>query len=195
MRLPASSPSVGRHESVSGTSVAPDVIVTAAHALRRSRHQADAARRVERLASLAGADGSTDLAVLRTDGTNAVPIESRDAAAVRTRHWVMAKSRATRRLRDRRSGLIARVGGAWQTWRGGGIDGCCGWTGALGADVAPDHRADGFAAAWYTGACAWFGIVVPTSTVNRVADELLARADHARLFRHRHGPVRCQPRS
>jgi S1-C subfamily serine protease len=170
---------LGRHESVSGTLWRPNAIVTAAHALRRSHDirltlpDASSAQ-----ASLAGADGSTDLAVLRIDGTNPVPIESRDAAAVKTGHWVMAVARNAEGAVTVDQGLIGRVGGAWQTWRGGRIDRLLRLDGALSASFAgaPIIAADGFAIGVGTPALArGFGIVVPTSTVNRVVDELLAK--------------------
>ncbi len=177
---------VGRHESVSGTLWRPNVIVTAAHALRRSHDITltlpDGSNVV---ASLAGADGSTDLAVLRIDGANVVPIEARDAAAVRTGHWVMAVARNAEGIVTVDQGLIGRTGDAWQTWRGGRIDRLLRLDGALGASFAgaPIIAADGAAIGVGTPALArGFGIVVPTSTVNRVADELLAKGRIARGY-------------
>jgi S1-C subfamily serine protease len=176
---------VGRHESVSGTLWRPNVIVTAAHALRRSHDiTLTLPDGSNVLASLAGADGSTaqpccgSTAQLADRRATPPPLEPG------TGSW---RSRATPRRRDRRSGLIGRTG-AWQTWRGGRIDRLLRLDGALGASFAraPIIAADGAAIGVGTPALArGFGIVVPTSTVNRVADKRSQGPDRARLFQHR----------
>jgi len=170
---------VGRCESISGVVWRDGLIVTAAHALGRVHDIAltlpDGTRAT---AQLAGADGSTDLAALRFDSLNAPPLASSDAAAVQAGHWVMAVARNARNDVTVDHGLIARAGGAWQTWRGGRIDRLLRLDGALAASFAgaPIVSADGSAIGIGTPALArGYGIAIPTSTVNRVVDELLAK--------------------
>ncbi len=169
---------VGRRESVVGTVWRDGVIVTAAHALGRAHDIAltlpDGARAT---AQLAGADGATDLAALRVDNLTALPLTSSDAAAVKAGHWVMAVARNARNDVTVDHGLIARAGDAWQTWRGGRIDRLLRLDGALAASFAgaPIVNAEGSAIGIGTPALArGYGIAIPTSTVNRVLDELLA---------------------
>src|SRR5258706_2275800 len=177
---------VGRQESVTGTVWRAGVIVTAAHALRRAHDIAlTLPDGTHATAQLAGADASTDLAALRVDNLNAAPLTSSDAAAVKAGHWVMAVARNTRNDVTVDHGLIARAGDAWQTWRGGRIDRMLRLDGALATSFAgaPIVSADGSAIGIGTPALArGYGIAIPTSTVNRVVDELLANGRVTRAW-------------
>src|SRR5215510_394951 len=79
---------VGRHETVSGVLWRAGIVVTVAHALPRASDIALVLPGgTTAQGQLAGADGSTDLAVLRIDDEKLEPVTQVDDAAVRTGNW------------------------------------------------------------------------------------------------------------
>lgn len=178
----------GRHEFAAAVLWGPGCLVTVAHPLRRTQgipvvlpdH-----RRVS--ADLAGHDGATDLAVLRLpDDTAALPpIAVGDAGGVRAGHWVIAVARSLEGDLLASQGIVARASGAWRTWRGGQLDRLMRLDGGLygGYSGAPVLDARGQAIGIATSALSRSaGIVIPASTVRRVADELLAKGRIARGY-------------
>ena len=127
-------------------------------------------------ASLAGRDPSTDVAVLRfqPDGLPAAP--SADAAPLRPGHVVLAignhEGAAVASL-----GIVAIVGGPWHSLRGGTIDSL------ILMDLALSPTAEGGAVIDVQGRIVGMAVLgprrralaIPTSTIDRVVDQLLAK--------------------
>jgi len=177
---------VGRHETVTGVLWRDGVVLTVAHALPRAtdlmvtlpdRHTAKA--------QLAGADGSTDVAVLRLDSTGLAPVKLADEIAVRTGHWVLAVARGGHGDLAVDHGLVGRAGPAWQTWRGGRIDRLIRLDGGIAAGFsgAPVSDARGQVIGIATGALTrGYGIVIPTTTLERIGAVLLEKGRVARGY-------------
>ena len=177
---------VGRRETVTGVVWRNGVIATVAHALPRATDIAvtlpDGS---DAKAQLAGADGSTDLAVLRLENPGLAPVALVDDASVRTGSWVLAVARGGHGDLAVDHGLIGRAGPAWQTWRGGRIDRLIRLDGGLGAGFsgAPVADARGRVIGIATSALArGYGIVVPTTTIERVGNVLLEKGRIARGY-------------
>ncbi len=153
------------------------VIVTAEEALERDEDikiTLSGGRLVE--ASLAGRDPSTDIAVLRfqPDGLPAAP--TADAAPLRPGHVVLAignhEGAPVASL-----GIVAIVGGPWHSLRGGTIDNL------IRLDLALSPAAEGGALVDVQGRVVGMAVLgprrrvlaIPTSTIDRVVDQLLAK--------------------
>jgi S1-C subfamily serine protease len=112
----------GGRSTSSGVVWRPGIIVTTHHGLRRRDAirvlHTDEPLRAEWL----GSDAGTDLAVLRIPAEGLKPVESLKNPKIRTGEVVLSVGRS--RLGDisASSGIIARTGNAWRTWRGGQID-------------------------------------------------------------------------
>ncbi|HEV7578401.1 MAG TPA: S1C family serine protease [Caldimonas sp.] len=178
---------LGRRGAVASGGVwRPGLVVTAAHVFRRTPAAltvVDAAGE-SRAATLVGMDSSTDLALFRLADANAVaPLSPAEAAPVRAGHFAIAVGRSDEGDAIASAGLVNRVGGPWQTWLGGSIDGLIRLDGGVydGLSGAPVADADGAVMGVATAALSRsYGIVVPASTVSRVVDALLA---HGRVAR------------
>jgi S1-C subfamily serine protease len=127
-------------------------------------------------ASLAGRDPSTDVAVLRFQPDRLTVAQTIDAASLRPGNVVMA-------IGNREGapvaslGIVAIAGGPWQSLRGGTIDSL------IHLDLMLSRAAEGGALVdaqgWVLG-MAVLGprrrvLAIPTSTIDRVVDQLLAR--------------------
>ena len=127
-------------------------------------------------ASLAGRDPSTDVAVLRfqPDGLPAAP--TADAASLRPGHVVLAignhEGAPITSL-----GIVAIAGPAWHSLRGGTIDSL------IRLDLALSSAAEGGAVVDVRGRIVGMAVLgprrralaIPTSTIDRVVDQLLAK--------------------
>ena len=127
-------------------------------------------------ASLAGRDPSTDVAVLRfqPDGLPAAP--TADAASLRPGHVVLAignhEGAPIASL-----GIVAIAGPAWRSLRGGAIDSL------IRLDLALSPAAEGGAVVDVQGRVVGMAVLgprrralaIPTSTIDRVVDQLLAK--------------------
>jgi S1-C subfamily serine protease len=127
-------------------------------------------------ASLAGRDPSTDVAVLRfqPDGLPAAP--TADAASLRPGHVVLAignhEGAPIASL-----GIVAIAGPAWHSLRGGTIDSL------IRLDLALSPAAEGGAVIDVQGRVVGMAVLgprrrvlaIPTSTIDRVVDQLLAK--------------------
>ena len=127
-------------------------------------------------ASLAGRDPSTDVAVLRfqPDGLPAAP--TADAASLRPGHVVLAignhEGAPIASL-----GIVAIAGPAWRSLRGGAIDSL------IRLDLALSPAAEGGAVVDVQGRIVGMAVLgprrralaIPTSTIDRVVDQLLAK--------------------
>jgi S1-C subfamily serine protease len=131
-------------------------------------------------ATLAGRDPTTDIAVLRVETVQgATAAQTGDAATLRSGHLAFAVGRRADDGADivASLGIVATSGGAWRSMRGGAIDRL------IRLDLRLDPMAEGGALADASGNT--LGIVVPgprrrvlaipASTINRVADQLLAK--------------------
>ena len=115
----------GRRVAGSGIVWRAGIIVTASHMLRRTDDlEITLADRSRQRARFLGRDPGADLAVLQFDQTTAAsPAKIGDGSTLRVGQVVLAIGRSTLGDLSASAGTIARVGAAWQTWRGGKIDG------------------------------------------------------------------------
>jgi S1-C subfamily serine protease len=124
-------------------------------------------------ATLVGRDPGTDLAVLRIGESDPPAAEIGDSAGLRVGHLVLAVGYGPRAS----WGVVSAVGGAWRTGRGGEVDRLLRVDLVLypGFSGGPLVDASGKVAGLVTsGLSRQLELAVPTSTVNRVVDELLA---------------------
>src|SRR5689334_1377069 len=168
----------GRHAPASAVLWRSGVIVTAAHSIRHPEGirivLPDGATRE---AALAGTDPSTDLAVLSYDGAGVQVPDIGDAASVRAGHFVVSVARDADGQSAASFGIVASIGGAWRTWRGGHIDQLIRLDGRLYAGFSGGPIADASGRVIGVGTSALsrdLSLVIPASTVSRTADQLLA---------------------
>jgi len=129
-------------------------------------------------ASLVGADPGTDIAVLRVDATDRPMPELADLDTLRLGHLVLALGRSDDGNARAHCGILASLGGAWQSWTGGYIDRLIrpdirpfpGFAGSLLLDT--QGRALGINTTHSRGREA---ITIPATTVERVVDQMLQR--------------------
>ena len=153
------------------------VIVTAEEALERDENikvMLPGGRVVA--ASLAGRDSSTDVAVLRfqPDGLPAAP--TADAASLRAGHVVLALGNHEG-APIASLGIVAIAGPAWHSLRGGTIDSL------IRLNLALSPAAEGGAVVDVQGRVIGMAVLgprrralaIPTSTIDRVVDQLLAK--------------------
>lgn len=170
--------------SSSGIHWRPGVIVTAEEALARDEDLSVTlpGGRVVR-ASLAGRDPSTDVAVLRFEADGLPVADTADSSDMRAGHLVLAvgsyQGAAVASL-----GIVRFAGGAWESRRGGRIDGLI----RLDLDLSPS--AEGGVVVDAEGrvmGMAVFGprrrvLTIPARTIDRVIDPLLAKGRIARGY-------------
>jgi S1-C subfamily serine protease len=167
----------------SGIHWRPGVIVTAEEILERDEDiglTLPGGRQVA--ATLAGRDPSTDVAVLRFQ-PDGLPAAETATAALRAGNVALAignhEGAAIASL-----GIVAFVGAAWQSWRGGTIDSL------LRLDLSLNRFAEGGALVDVTGrvlGMTVFGprrrvLAIPSSTVDRAVDQLLSKGHIARGY-------------
>jgi S1-C subfamily serine protease len=159
--------------------VRPDVVVTAAHTLRREHGivaiRADGSRAD---ATLLGVDPGTDIALLRANVSLGTPVVFGDASTVRPGNFVVAVARDTDGALAASAGVVARTGGEWRTWRGGRLDRLVQLDGGLwpGFSGSPVVDARGGVIGIGTSALSrGRAVVIPGSVIMRVADQLLTR--------------------
>jgi S1-C subfamily serine protease len=153
------------------------VIVTAEEVLERDEDvkiTLPSGRLVE--ASLAGRDPSTDVAVLRFQPDGLPAASTADAAPLRQGHVVLAignhEGAPVASL-----GIVAAVGGPWHSLRGGTIDNL------IRVDLVLSRAAEGGALIDVQGRVVGMAVLgtrrrvlaIPTSTIDRVVDQLLAK--------------------
>lgn len=112
----------GGKSTASGVVWQPGVIVTTHHGLRLRENIKVILAGESLSARLIGSDATTDLAVLGIDSDKLIPAPNANDRVTRTGEIVLSVGRS--RLGDisASSGIIARTGSAWRTWRGGEID-------------------------------------------------------------------------
>jgi len=161
----------------SGVVWRPGVIVTASHTVTRDEDITltlpDAGTAP---ATLAGRDETTDLAVLRTDATGLLPAERAETSALRAGNLVLAVGRPGTSL-TASLGVVSAVGAEWRTWQGGRIDRFVRLDLAIydGFSGGPLVEAGGRVLGINTsGLARGMPLTIPASTVERVADQILA---------------------
>jgi S1-C subfamily serine protease len=173
------------HVPSSGVLWRTGVIVTTDHTLRRDEDITITLPDGRNLpASLAGRDGSTDIAVLRLDAPGDAAKTVPDAS-IKTGNIVLALGRRGANGVSASFGVISALSGPWRTWRGGQIGRFIrpdisiytGFSGGALVDV--EGRVIGLNT---TGLTRGMGTTIPASTVSRVVDELLSRGHVRRGF-------------
>ncbi|WP_457094779.1 S1C family serine protease [Microvirga sp. P5_D2] len=132
-------------------------------------------------ASLVGRDPSTDIALLRTEEQPIADAPFADTSGLRAGHFVLAAGRQAEGL-CAALGIVALAGGPWRSLRGGHIDR------RLYLDIKLDARSEGGAALDIDGKILGMTVlgprgrvlVIPSETIERVAQQLLA---HGRIAR------------
>jgi S1-C subfamily serine protease len=167
----------GGRRSSSGIHWRSGLIVTAEEVLERDegiKIALPGGRLVE--ASLAGRDPTTDVAVLRFRPDGLAVAQTADAASLRPGHLVLAignhQGAPVASL-----GIVAVAGGAWHSVRGGAIDSL------IRLDLGLSQAAEGGALVDAQGRVVGMAVLgprrralaIPTSTIDRVVDQLLAK--------------------
>lgn len=162
------------------------VVVTAAHTVRREENIAITLSDGSRAAAeLAGLDTGTDLAVLKTDAARSAALTTTEVDTLRVGQLAIAVARVGERGVNASLGVIGGLGADWRTWRGGRVERLIrvavtlypGFSG--GALLDAQGRMIGITTA---GLARSGGIALPHFTVDRVADELLAKGYIARPY-------------
>jgi S1-C subfamily serine protease len=174
----------GGRSTASGVVWRPGVIVTVRHALRRSDSLQVAQGGEPLPATLAGSDAGTDLAVLRVDAGVG---KSADTSAQSTRagEVVLAIGRSALGDISASSGIIARLGSGWRTWRGGQMDSLIRpdlqlYVGQSGSALVNEGRR---VLGINSSALARNAVItVPATTIDRVVDAVLERGHVPRPF-------------
>ena len=168
-----------RHLSSSGVYWRDGIIVTAAHTIRRTDEiSVILANSQSVVATLAGVDPSTDLAVLKIDNPELSPPLFGDASQLKVGHVVLAVGRGAQRGLNATLGIVGVLSGSWRTWRGGLIDQFIGLDlvfhpGAAGGPLTDSHgRVLGINT---LGLSRSMALTIPVSTVNRVVTHLLEK--------------------
>ena len=175
----------GHRIGASGILWRPDLVVTTSHTLRRTEgiEVAFGAKSSVKTRFL-GRDSGTDVAVLRLESAiSEAPAQLNDGAGLRVGQLVLAVGRS--RLNDlaASAGIIARLGDAWQTWRGGRIDRLLRpdvtlYPGQSGSALVDSQgRVLGMNTSALARAAA---ITIPTTTIERVVNEIV---EHGGVFR------------
>jgi len=175
-----------RHLSSSGVYWLDGVIVTAAHTLRRTEDISVILASGQMVAAtLAGADPSTDLAVLKVNSAELSAPPFGDTSQLKVGHIVLAVGRGAQRGLNATLGIVGVLSGAWRTWRGGLIDQLIGLDLALhpGAAGGPLVDAHGRVLGINTsGLSRNMELTIPVSTVNRVVEHLLEKGHMGRGY-------------
>jgi len=166
-----------RRWPTSGVAFAPDLVLTAAHAVNRLERLALSVEGAEMPAELVGQDAALDVALLRIAGASLEVPRWRHSSGLRAGSLVLAVARPRGRLRVR-LGLLGGVGEAFRTPWGARVDA------ALEVELSARPGLAGAAVADMEGQL--LGLLVsglgrsrrmllPAETLKRTAEELLAQ--------------------
>jgi S1-C subfamily serine protease len=177
----------GGRSTSSGVVWRPGVVVTVRYGLRRSDSLQVAHRGEPFPATLAGADAGTDLAVLRIESTidagATKPVTT--TQSVSTGELVLAVGRSSLGDISASAGIVARLGSAWRTWRGGQMDRLIRpdlqlYVGQSGSALVNEGRQ---VLGINSSALARNAVItVPAATIDRVVDAILERGHVPRPF-------------
>lgn len=168
----------GGRLGASGIHWRPGLIVTASHAIRRDEQLSITLPDQNSVsATLVGRDSSTDVALLKIEKAGGLAtVSTTSAADLKVGHLVLAIGRSHLGHTAASSGIVARLGGEWQTWRGGAIDQLLRpdirlYPGQSGSALV---NSQGQVLGMNTSALARMAaITVPAATMDRVVEELL----------------------
>lgn len=173
----------GGRSTSSGVVWRPGVVVTVRQGLRNRDALQVAQRGDPSPATLAGTDAGTDLAVLRVDSSVGKPVET--GASARAGEIVLAVGRSALGDISASSGIVARLGSAWRTWRGGQIDSLIRpdvqlYVGQPGSALVNEGRR---VLGINSNALARNAVItVPAVTIDRVVDAILERGHVPRPY-------------
>ncbi len=168
----------------SGVFWRPGIIVTAEHTLRREEEITVTLPGGQNApATLVGSDSGTDLAVLKVDvaGDPATVAASNPVPG----NLALAIARSEDSGVNASMGIISAVSGDWRTWRGGRLDNYIRLDLTMfpntsgGAVVNTEGAAIGIATSALSRIA---GVAIPSTTVNRVLDQILARGHVTRGY-------------
>lgn len=168
----------GGRLGASGIHWRPGLIVTTSHTIRRDEELSiTLPDQSSAPATLVGRDPSTDVAALKFENAKRLSaIKTSSPTGLKVGHFVAAVGRSQLGDLAASAGIVARLGAAWRTWRGGDIDQLLRpdirlYPGQSGSALV---NAQGEVLGMNTAALARIAaITVPTATVDRVLDELL----------------------
>jgi S1-C subfamily serine protease len=175
----------GERSTASGVVWRPGVIVTVRNVLRRDQSVNVTHRGEPFSARVAGTDAGTDLAVIRVEFNSLKPALTSALGSTRVGELVLSVGRSGLGDISASSGIIARLGSPWRTWRGGQIDRLIRpdlrlYVGQSGsALVNEQHRVLGINSPDLARNAI---ITVPTQTIDRVVDAILERGHVPRPF-------------
>jgi len=132
-----------------------------------------------------GRDPSTDLAIFSVENAEGTAVTRGDAGQLRVGHLVLALARTRRGNLTASSGIISGLMETWHTWQGGQIDRFVRPDLALyrGYSGGPLVNSKGEVVGINTtGLRRGTPITIPTSTVSRVVDELVAKGHVERPY-------------
>jgi S1-C subfamily serine protease len=164
------------------------VIVTAEHTVQRDEEITLTLSDGQTVkAELVGRDSSTDLAVLKLSGANGanLPVaEIGDATDLKIGHLALAVGRPGERGLSASLGVVSALSGSWRTWGGSRIDQFIRLDLALYPGFSGGALVDarGRVAGIITSGPRNSVLAIPTATVNRVVEQLLARGRITRGF-------------
>jgi S1-C subfamily serine protease len=171
-----------RHRSSTGIIWRPGLVLTAEEALEADEDILITHPNGNQVAaSLVGRDPSTDIALLRTEEQPIANVPLADTSGLRAGHLVLAAGRQSEGV-CAALGIVALAGGPWRSLRGGHIDR------KIHLDVKLDTRSEGGVALDTDGQILGMTVlgprgrvlVIPSETLERVAQQLLA---HGRIAR------------
>lgn len=175
----------GGRSSSSGVVWRPGVIVTVRNGLRRGEEVKVATSGDTLNASVSGSDAGTDLAVLSMETNSLKPADTSGVEDTRVGELVLTVGRSLLGDISASSGIVARLGGPWRSWRGGQIDRLIRpdvrlYVGQAGsALVNQHHRVLGINS---PGLARNAVITLPAKTIDRVVDAILERGHVPRPF-------------
>lgn len=135
-------------------------------------------------ATLVGRDPSTDVAVLKLQDVELPVAELGDTSSLKIGHLVLALGRGSETGLSASMGVVSVLGGAWRSYYGGLIDQFVRLDLTLypGFSGGPLVDATGRVVGMTTSGPRHTVLTIPTSTVNRVVDQLLEKGRIARGY-------------
>jgi S1-C subfamily serine protease len=173
----------GGRSTSSGVVWRPGVVVTVRQGLRHRDALQVAQHGDPSPATLAGTDAGTDLAVLRVDASVGKPVVTE--AAARAGEIVLAVGRSALGDISASSGIVARLGSPWRSWRGGQIESLIRpdlqlYVGQSGSALVNEGRR---VLGINSSALARNAVItVPAGTIDRVVDAILERGHVPRPY-------------
>ncbi|HVA91578.1 MAG TPA: trypsin-like peptidase domain-containing protein [Chloroflexota bacterium] len=175
-----------RHVAAAGIVWASGVVVTSDHVVEQEEDiTLILPGGKEAKATLAGRDPGTDLAVLRVEDSSLVPATIGDSANLRVGQFALAVARPGGEGLAASIGIVSAISGGWRTWKGGMVDALIkvdltlypGFSGGPLVDAA--GRVVGLNT---SGLSRGGALTIPTSTMARVVEALLARGKISRGY-------------